>query len=246
MESVQHKLEEIGLSAKAARLYISLLQLGSGTVQDIASRAGIVRTTCYPLLEELERRGLVSTTRSGKKTIYVSENPETLVQSIEKSVSLARNIIPILAHVLAGNSKRPKIEIFEGTGGVWRAYEDVIKGENYEVKAFVPADEVIAGLGDRKVKEYIRKRVKKNISLKAILPKTPMIEKEYARYDKGDLRESRLVEAKFFSLPVEIDLYPPYNIAITSFRDGLGLIIRSKSVYIALNSIFDLLWSTTK
>ena len=244
MDSIKHQLEGIGLSAKAAALYLSLLQLGSGTVQDIASRAGVVRTTCYPLLEELQKRGLVSTTRSGKKTIYVAEDPEQLVENIERTASIARGIVPTLAHVLSGNSKRPKIEIYEGIGGVWRTYEDVIKGENYEVKAFLPADEAVAIAGDRKVKEYIRKRVKKGISMRAIMQKTPLIEKEYAKYNKSDLREARFVDAKRFPMPVEIDLYPKHSIAITSFRDGIGLIIRSEPIHTALNSIFDALWAS--
>jgi sugar-specific transcriptional regulator TrmB len=245
MDSVQHKLEEVGLSAKAAQVYLALLQLGSGTVHDIASRADVVRTTCYPLLEELQKRGLVTTTRSGKKTIYVAEHPDQLVDSIEQTASAARAIIPTLAHMLAGNSKRPKIEVYEGVAGVWRAYEDVIAGEDYEVKAFVPADEAVTIAGDRKVREYIRKRVKKGISMRAIMQKTPLIEKEYAKYNKGDLRESRFVDAKRFPMPVEIDLYPNHSIAITSFRDGLGLVIRSEPIHTALNSIFELLWASS-
>jgi sugar-specific transcriptional regulator TrmB len=245
MDSIRHKLEEVGLSAKAAQMYVALLQLGSGTVHDIATRAGIVRTTCYPLLEELQKRGLVTTTRSGKKTIYVAEHPDTLVKNTEETTSLARAIVPTLAHMLSGNSKRPKIEIYEGMAGVWRAYEDVIQGEGYEVKAFVPADESVQIAGDRKVKEYIRKRVKKGISMRAIMQRTPLIEKEYAKYDKSDLRESRFIDAKRFPMPVEIDLYPNHSITITSFRDGMGLVIRSEQIHTALNSIFELLWNSS-
>ena len=242
MESIKHQLKEIGLSEKAAAAYVALLQLGSGTVHDISTRAAIIRTTCYPLLDELEKRGLVSTTRSGKKTVYVAESPALLVANIEHTASLARSIVPTLEHLLSGNAKRPKIQIFEGITGVWRAYEDVIAGEGYEVKAFVPADEAVALAGERKVREYIRKRVKKNISMRAILPRTPLIEKDYAKYDKGDLRESRLIDPKRFPMPVEIDLYGKNKIAITSFRDGIGIIIESASIYTALNSMFELIW----
>ena len=242
METVKHQLGEIGLSDKAATAYVALLQLGSGTVQDISARAGIVRTTCYPLLAELERRGLVTTTRSGKKTIYVAESPTQLVENIERSASLARNLVPTLAHILAGNSKRPKIEIYEGIAGVWRVYQDVIAGEGYDVRAFVPADDAIRIAGEKKVREYIRDRVKKNISMRAIMQKTPLIEKEYAKYNKGDLREARFIEPGLFPMPVEIDLYPPHNVAITSFRDGIALIIRSEPIHTSLNSIFELLW----
>ncbi len=245
MSSIEHQLAALGLSPKAARLYVALLQLGSGTVQDISKRAGVVRTTCYPLLEELQKRDLVTTTRSGKKTIYVAEPPIELLNQLEKTTSLARSIVPTLAHILSGNSKRPKIEIYEGVRGVWRACEDVLHGEGYEVKSFLPADDAVNIAGDKNVREYIRRRVKKGISMRAIMHKTPYIEKEFVKYNKGDLREARFIDVKQFPIPVEIDLYPPHNIAITSFHEGLGLVIRSEPIHTALNSIFELLWASS-
>lgn len=246
MEPINKALQDIGLSEKGVSVYLALLQLGSGTVHDISKRAGVIRTTCYPLLNDLEKRGLVSTTRSGKKSLYVAESPTELLAHIDRSASLARSIMPTLSHMLSGNAKRPKIQIHEGISGVWRVYEDVIAGEDYEVKAFIPADDAIAIAGDRKVKEYIRKRVKKNISIRAILPKTALIEKEYAKYDKGDLRESRFIDPKRFPMPVEIDLYGGNKVAITSFREGIGMIIESASIYTAMNSLFELCWSAAK
>lgn len=246
METIQTSLEHIGLSAKAAKLYLAVLQLGSGTVQDIATRAGLVRTTCYTLLEELQRRGLVATTRSGKRTVYVAESPTVLLRNMEHMNSLVHSLVPTLTHVLSGNSKRPKVEIFEGISGVWRAYEDVLAGHDYEVKAFLPADDSVYMAGENNVREYIRKRVLKNISMRAIMQKTPLMDMNYAKYNKNELREARFVDAKKFPLPVEIDLYPPHNIAITSFRDGIGLIVRSEPMYIALSSLFELAWLSSK
>jgi HTH-type transcriptional regulator, sugar sensing transcriptional regulator len=242
MEPLHKQLQTIGLSDKEASVYLTLLQLGSGTVHDIAKRSGVVRTTCYPLLDELEKRGLVSTTRSGKKSIYVAEPPTNLLVHIDKSASIARSLIPALSHVLSGNTKRPKIQIHEGISGVWRVYEDVIAGQEYEVKAFIPADDAISIAGNNRVRMYIRERVKKNISMRAILPKTALIEKEYTKYDKGDLRQSRFVDPKRFPMPVEIDLYRGNKIAITSFREGIGMVIESAQLYTALNSIFELCW----
>jgi sugar-specific transcriptional regulator TrmB len=242
MDTLTPKLSELGLSNKSAELYIALLQLGAGTIQDLAKKTKIVRTTCYPLVEELERLGLVSTTKSGKRTLYVAESPDILLRRAEQSVTRARALIPSLAHLLEGNSRRPVIEIHEGIEGVWKVYEDIIKGNNYEVKSFVPADDAIRVAGDKKVREYIRKRVAKGISMRAIMLKTPLIEREYARYNKQELRNARIVNAGTFPTTVEITLYPENNVAITSFSDGVGLVIRSKSIYTALNSIFELAW----
>ena len=112
MESIQKHLEEVGLSAKAARVYLALLQLGSGTVQDVASRAGIVRTTCYPLLEELQKRGLVSTTRSGKKAVFVANLEPATIRGVESQGMLLAGNDEANVGVLTAEKSEPGEKIF--------------------------------------------------------------------------------------------------------------------------------------
>lgn len=242
MDSLVADLSALGLSEKSARVYLTLLQLGSGTVHDIASRAGIVRTTCYPILEELERRGLVTTTRAGKKTIFLAEAPESLIRNAQTAELTARKLVPALAHIFDGNEKRPKIKVYEGLSGVWHVYNQVIVGEGHEIRSFVPADTAIRIAGEKKVRAYIRARVGKKIRMRAIMQRSPLIEKEYAKYDTYELRESRFIDPKKFPVPVEITLYPPHHIAIASFPENLGMIIESKPIYTALGSLFELVW----
>ena len=138
MDTLANKLSGLGLSEKSARIYIALLQLGAGTVQDLAHRTGIVRTTCYQLIDELERKGLLSATRSGKRAVYVAESPDVLITNAEQSLSRARALIPSLSHLLEGNSKRPIIEIHDGIAGVWKFYEDVHQGQKLRSKIIYP------------------------------------------------------------------------------------------------------------
>ena len=57
---MKEKLEKLGFSPKEADVYISLLELGSAVVSDVAKKAGINRSTAYVLLESLEKKGFVS------------------------------------------------------------------------------------------------------------------------------------------------------------------------------------------
>ena len=62
-------LEEIGLSEKEAKIYLALLQVDRDTIQDLATKTGINRTTVYPVLETLQKKGLVSESTGRKKNI---------------------------------------------------------------------------------------------------------------------------------------------------------------------------------
>ena len=46
-------LEAYGLNKKQAKVYLACLELGLATVQDLAKRSGVRRTTIYSLLDEL-------------------------------------------------------------------------------------------------------------------------------------------------------------------------------------------------
>ena len=54
-------LIKFGLSEKEASVYIALLELEVAVVQEIASAAGINRSSTYVVLEALQKRGLVNT-----------------------------------------------------------------------------------------------------------------------------------------------------------------------------------------
>ena len=67
--SIREKMEELGISRKASKIYLTLLKMGSGTVMEIAYKADINRCTAYDLLETLSQKKLVTHTYKGKKRI---------------------------------------------------------------------------------------------------------------------------------------------------------------------------------
>lgn len=58
MDIIQPLLD-LGLHAKEAKLYFSILSLGQATANEAAKHASIPRTTAYPFLESLVSRGLI-------------------------------------------------------------------------------------------------------------------------------------------------------------------------------------------
>src|SRR3989338_1979975 len=73
-------LKNVGLSEKAARVYLASLGLGEAPVQKLAEHAGVKRTTVYYVLEELIEFGALIEVRRNKKIAYVPAEPSHLLQ----------------------------------------------------------------------------------------------------------------------------------------------------------------------
>ncbi len=121
MDDVKIALADLGLAPKEAETYIAMLELGPASVQDIAKKAGINRTTTYVMLEGLKRHGLVSTFEKGKKTLFSAENPEQLVeiltrqsQVINAKKSKLEESLPRLLAIFNSTGDKPRVRFLEG------------------------------------------------------------------------------------------------------------------------------------
>ncbi|MFH1211984.1 MAG: helix-turn-helix domain-containing protein, partial [Candidatus Woesearchaeota archaeon] len=67
-------LREIGLSKNECRVYLSLIKLGSGTVQEISKKSNVHRANVYDVLNKLMEKGLVSyIIKKGKRLYQTTE-----------------------------------------------------------------------------------------------------------------------------------------------------------------------------
>jgi HTH-type transcriptional regulator, sugar sensing transcriptional regulator len=62
--------QELGFTAHEVRAYVALLQHGSQTGYELAKRAQISRPNIYPILERLQKRGIVSARHDGNRLLY--------------------------------------------------------------------------------------------------------------------------------------------------------------------------------
>lgn len=71
-------LERLGLPRNAAMAYLALLEIGEGTVSDIARKAKLHRAEIYRVVHLLEEYRLLSPLQIGKRTYYRAAPAETL------------------------------------------------------------------------------------------------------------------------------------------------------------------------
>ena len=226
-------LEKVGLNANEAKVYFAALELGEATIQQIAKKSGVIRTTVYGVSQQLKDRGLLSVTNRKGKTLYLAEHPNKLSNDL---------LLPELLSVANAIDKKPKIRFFEGLGGMKEVYQDTLKYPDQELLAWVPKESVgqfdIAYLTEY----YVPTRVKNKIWVRAIAP-DDIDMKWFKEDDEKSLRKTKIVSHDKFPFRVEINLYGRNKIGIIAFEEKIGLIIESEKIYITMKSIFELNWS---
>lgn len=145
MES-EDLLKKAGFDDKESKVYLAALELRSAPASAIAQKAGVVRSTCYGILEELVHKGLASKTeKAGGILKFNVENPELLRSCIESQKSNLdlisqeiQKMLPELKKLQRESQFRPEVEYFEGKDGIKAAYESVVDDYPRMAKEKIP------------------------------------------------------------------------------------------------------------
>ena len=240
------ELEKLNLTKKEAQLYLALLELGEANLQEIANKSKIKRTTVYDVLDSLKAKGLISTTKKGKRVYYYAENPKQIEKIFEEKINVLNGILPELLSVANLIDKKPKIQFFEGEEGIKNIYRDTLEYKNQEILAWVSPEPIkhfdINWLWD----EYVPRRLENKIWTRSFAPNVKEM-KHVQGYDEKHLRQMRLIDMdKDLYFEVEINLYGGSKIGIMSFKEEFGLIVESKKIHNTLKAIFELQWGNVK
>jgi sugar-specific transcriptional regulator TrmB len=249
-EMQQHKetLVKAGFSKNESSVFLALLELGKGSVSQITRKAGLNRTTGYDILDSLVSKELASVSGKEPKQEYLVESPDKVLSIFEnelneatKKISEIKKVIPALKaiHNVAG---RPKVRFYEGVNGLKDVYEDTLTSHE-EILAYANVEQMHQTLLGYFPKYYER-RAEKNISIRAIIPDSP-VGRNRAGEDKKEKRESVLVPAGKYNFSPEINIYDN-KVMIASWREKLGIIIESAEIADAMKKIYELAWIGAK
>ena len=106
------QLERFGLSTYAARTFVALVMLGTGTAKDVSRVSEVPRTRVYDAIEELQGVGLVDVQQASPKEFWAI-SAETTVGTFEREMDERLSIL-----VRALDELEP-VERPEEQRGVW-------------------------------------------------------------------------------------------------------------------------------
>lgn len=118
-------LTNLGISKKAAQIYMAALSLGTASVQELAEKTALKRPTAYAYIEELLKEGLLEKAPIGKREYYRASNPRVLEARAEHTAQIIKKAVPELEALRASMQGRPNISVLEGEKGLRQVYSEM-------------------------------------------------------------------------------------------------------------------------
>ncbi len=245
------ELKKIGLTDKEAAVYIACLALGPSPVQALARKSKVVRATTYVILEALEKQGLVTEYKEGKKTLFSAEPPRQLMRLLEKEqevVAVKRheleNLLPELQMIIKASGGKPQVRYFEGLEGLRAMRQEMVMySQSGDVwHNFTPRDHLDAVFGKDDLL-YAKQRIAKNIHSKTIFStKSKKLQQEFLAMPDAHFSERRSIAPESFLSTSGMTIFRD-RIAIGSFSGKIGgVIVENQSMADMMRSLFELAW----
>lgn len=250
---IDQLIDKLKLNPNQAKVYLTLLQLGSGLIQEIADKSGTKRTTTYSILDNLIQKGLVNFVDKGQHREYFAENPKKIPaifeqqeMKIKEQQHIIKDILPELLSLYNAHATKPAIRTYEGLEGIKKVFDETLllpKGS--ETLAYASYTTIKSHLKEY-ITGFIARRAKKGITQRCIAEDTPEAREDLVKNDKRDLRQTLLVDKSKFPFPVDqINIFGN-KIFIASYKDLLAIVIESEPIALAMRSIFELAWLGAK
>lgn len=248
---LERVLTDIWLRENEAKIYLSLLKIGTTHVSRLLIDVNLPKATVYDTLESLENRWLVHSYVHNKTKKFTAEDPAIFLHFVEKEqkqlkqkkeqISLA---IPQLYGIQNISFQLPKVRMYQGLEGMAIVLDDSL-GAHEIIRTVVSVHDMEKYFHDIN-DEYAQKRVQKNIKKKVLVEDTPWCRNFLGKYPATAVSDIRFLPKNFSSFHLEMNIYDNKVTYITyRDREPVGIIIEDFSIYEAQRSLFDGLWSQT-
>lgn len=241
----KQQLISLGLTDGEAKVYLSLLKLGSSTVGPIVKEANVAYSNVYDILDRLLGKGLISFIIKEKTKHFQATPPSKLYEYLEKKESelekeklILKKIIPELEK-LQNSKEKQEAEIFLGYNGIKTAYDRMIESDKYKEEDWLFFYIEEKGTTHSKEAEGFYTRIYnkfKYIKAKGIAN----IEYKKSKFIKKTHFNMRYVN---FPIPGNIDVYKDKLLFITWKETSLGVLITSKDMAEKFKKYFYSIWN---
>src|SRR4051812_6580516 len=105
-------LASLGLSEKAASIYLALLGKRRMAVAELSRQTNIKRATCYQYLDELLKRDFIIRAPVGKRILYSAASPQRILADHKRQ---SKDIEEVLSEINVMHEKaihKPKVTFY--------------------------------------------------------------------------------------------------------------------------------------
>lgn len=251
---VKEALYHVGFSRADVQIIYHLFSNNLSTIRQITEDTELPRSSIVYSLDELQRKGVVSTQDHGARKLYYIDKPETLIQyinreeqAIQEKYQALNNVLPSLKTMFAQWRDHEPIET-ETLIGEAGLVECFMRGLNQpkgsEILRFGTDSRHFVRARDQ-LKDFYKLRTEKEIFAKLLLPRNEHAETEQIRsHDR--FREVRLLDESIYKPHCQTAIWGDF-VSFTAWDEGLEtIIIKNSSIAELHRQLFNALWSQAR
>lgn len=242
--NIEKILAELGLTKSKGAVYLAALNVGTGSVQDIAKVAHLPRTTVHEILQHLSVLGLVGFITKGRTRIYNVQPPIKLKALLKEKERRLETVLPELALLFNTKGIRPRVRFYDGIEGIKTVFEDTLTVSNKLLLGILSMEDLYKIPGKDFMDYYVKERVGAEIKLRVIRSQAKEIEETWPSSGKEN-RELRYASEEMI-FPMTIYLYDNKVGLIGTQKENFGMIIESSDFYQTMKNLFDVMWQVTR
>lgn len=231
-------LKSLNFSPDEAAVYLAALELGQTSIQGLAKKSGVKRTTIYHFLPGLIERGLIQETRKKKRNVYSAIHPKQLVALEQVRLKELEQLTPELLAVYNKSQTKPRVTYYENTEGIKEALTDLIR-----------VGKPMVGWADFSFRQSILRdffntfaaeRARRNITYRAITRDTSEA-RDWAKKNTGHLREMKFITSEPFN--TETLVYGDHVMFLSYQKNAFAVVIEDPNVATTLHVAWQQLWN---
>lgn len=235
-------LEQLGLSEKQAKVYLTLLELGESTIGPVASRSGVKRTSIYNFIRELVGLGLITQTERHHRALYRAEPPSKLKQLIDARQKQLTSLLPELETLYQAAGVTPtRVSYYRHHSELkillYQPFHDRVKTIDY----LWARDIMQKVFGKTVLDDYKKRRETAKIMARIIHPRTVDTKPIDPTEDRQRFRERRFAPAQLL-YSASVTIFGHKVAFISSRRENFGVLIESAEFAQACRVLYEGLW----
>jgi len=243
--NINTELEKQGLNEKQIKVYLAILELGRGTIINIARKTLIKRTTVYDLVIQLLQLGYISESKKGRRRLFIAEDPAIMIIRKKQGLEEFEQAIPLLSNLYQKAITKPEIKFYDGINGIRNIMEELLLIKGKEQLYWSSIEDLVDLFGSVYMKSWVKKRIKNGIWSKVLLVKRrDQIEEEFKADDKY-LRKIHWLP-KNYNFSGIICIFDNKIAFISSKKESFGFIVESNDLSDMLKLIFESMWNMTE
>lgn len=236
-------LQDFGMSQNESEVYLAGLELGQTTILEISKKTEIKRTSVYPIIHNLMKKGLMGIELKGWKKYYAAVPPSQLKILLDEKKKKMENLLPEFEALHKLKQDGSFIKYYEGLEGVKFVYEELLrdtkKGENYLILSDIDA---WINLDRDYFENFLERRVELGFKVRNLFTQSKISQEIFNR--QKDYKMLIKILPKNTSLATNLIVTDTKVVIHQLIKPVLAIVITNPSAIKMHKEMFEIIWNS--